>query len=127
MGCTGFMKSGNQMGNSEMRKRGRGGRESGGGGKQFYPLTSKIKRLATHLRHEAHDFTSSPARGEENTYTALSGPIFTTIFPKLSPLNRPINALGAFSIPSATVSRHFSFPACAQPAMSRTKSPIRLP
>ena len=35
---------------------------------------------------------------------------FTTIFPKFSPRNKPMNASGAFSNPSTTVSFHLIFP-----------------
>jgi hypothetical protein len=39
-----------------------------------------------------------------------SGPIFTNVFPKFSPLKRAMNAFGAFSRPSKTVSFHLILP-----------------
>src|SRR5690242_11779626 len=54
--------------------------------------------------------------------TALSGPTRTTILPRLSPLKRPMKALGEFSTPSTIVSRHFILPSLAHFAMSRWKS-----
>jgi hypothetical protein len=59
---------------------------------------------------------------EAPLHTALSGPTRTTILPILSPLKSPMNAFGAFSTPSTTVSRQRILPSFAHAAMSRWKS-----
>jgi hypothetical protein len=40
----------------------------------------------------------------------VSGPIFTSVLPRLSPLNKLTKALGAFSKPSKILSFHFILP-----------------
>src|SRR6266480_4855333 len=51
-----------------------------------------------------------------------SGPIFTSIFPRFSPRSSPMNAAGAFSIPSTKVSSSRILPSLSQPLMSRWTS-----
>ena len=53
--------------------------------------------------------------GERQASSGTSGPTFTSIFPRFSPLSRPMNAAGAFSMPSTTVSSSLDL-ALAHPA-----------
>ena len=52
-------------------------------------------------------------------YSPGSGPTFTNRLPMFSPLNRPINARGVFSIPCKMSSRYFILPPCTHSASWR--------
>jgi hypothetical protein len=51
-----------------------------------------------------------PDQSHAGSTTMGQNPIFTKVLPIFSPLNRDKKALGAFSIPSITISFHFIFP-----------------
>jgi hypothetical protein len=65
---------------------------------------------------------SAHSRGAPVRYFG-SGARRTTILPRLSPEKRPRKALGAFSMPSTTVSFRLMRPALSQPPTSPTNSP----
>lgn len=69
-------------------------------------------QLSKRLRARAGSRFKSGKAGAaraDGRYTR-SGPRRTSIFPAFAPVKSPRNASGAFSIPSTTVSSHFSFP-----------------
>src|SRR5207249_1520105 len=85
-------------------------------------LSSRMSRGAADPCSRCTTTASGGQPGRARAGYVVSGARRTTILPRLSPEKRPRKALGAFSIPSTTVSSRLMRPALSKPPTSARNS-----
>jgi len=91
------------------------------------PTAAALAALVALRQEERATLPRQPVAEDSAAERHAAGPTATSILSTFSPRRSPMNALGAFSIPSTIVSRERNRPSLTHSVACRTNSPKRSP